>query len=305
MLADGVRFAPHYEPVSNSDHLPMTLSAMSGLGATVDTLLDFRASYSRRLHEWVPGRSVQHWQDGSGKPDAYPALMNYFRSRINEEGHEAILGEVLGVFLPGIAMDAFHPVIRLGYAVDFGSPDEIAAALAYMTIVHRDVPVSATPLDLAVMVDSQSEQGKVEFRSSRFGDCIVELLTNEIYPTGTASNLKELATVSLDVYQATRNFFALHLVTATQALRCCVPGGLQQLGIQSMTGALLASHLVLGSPRVQMRPLPAPTQLDPEHAYKYTWACLSEYRCYGDDRYLSEIEAFKQAGLVPSWVPTQ
>lgn len=287
----------------------MTLCAMSGLGASNGALKEFRDSYSKRLHLWKPDVIVHHWQDAIGKPDAYPSLLTYFRSRIDQEGRDVILEETLGVFLPGVAMDAFHPMIRMGYAVDFDSIDEITAALAYMTIVHRDVPVSAEPLDLAGAIGAQTRKGKVGLKASRFGESIHELIVKGLYPLGSGMDLRELATVSLDIYQATRNFFALHLVTVTQAIRCSVPERLRPLAVQSMTGALLASHLVLGSPEVRKKsrqePGLVPGQLDPEHACKYAWACLSEYRYYGDERYLSEIEILKRQGLLPDWVATR
>lgn len=283
----------------------MTLCAMSGLGASQIALDAFRESYSKRLHQWKPAIRVHRWQDSVGRPGAYASLMTYFRSRIDNEGREVVLEETLSVFLPGVAMDAFHPIIRLGYAVDFDSVDEIAAALAYMTIVHRVVPVSVEPLDLHGVLGRQAERGKVGFKEVRFGDSILELIEKGIYPTGSAKDLSELAVASLDIYQATRNFFALHLVTATQAIRCSVPEGLRPLAIRSMTGALLASHLVLGSPGPEREPRPVPKQLDPEHACKYAWACLSKHRYYGDQRYLSEIDAFKRQGLLPDWVSTR
>ena len=72
-----------------------------------------------------------------------------------------------------------------------------------------------------------------------------------------------------------------------------------------MTGAILAAHLALGSPALDALPeLDAPPALDPEHSYKYCWACLSEYRAYGDPAYLDEINRFKAAGLVPAWIST-
>ena len=92
-----------------------------------------------------------------------------------------------------------------------------------------------------------------------------------------------------------------HLVTATQALRCVLNDESGAVGNASMTGALLAVHLVLGSPKILDHTLPAPQQLDQEHSYKYVSACVSEYRCYEDEDYLSEIVLFKERGLVPDW----
>jgi len=69
-----------------------------------------------------------------------------------------------------------------------------------------------------------------------------------------------------------------------------------------LTGGLLAAHKVVGSPNFdQDNPMPMPNSLDQEHTYKYAWACLSEYRHYGDDRYIEEIKMLRESGLVPLW----
>ena len=67
-----------------------------------------------------------------------------------------------------------------------------------------------------------------------------------------------------------------------------------------LTGALLAAHLAVGSPSFK-DPQPVPRRLDREHAYKYAWACLSEYRHSGEVRYTEEIRALRHQGLIPGW----
>ena len=49
LLEEGIFFDPHYLPSMNSDHLPMTLCAMKGLGANDVQLQDFQGQYRQRL----------------------------------------------------------------------------------------------------------------------------------------------------------------------------------------------------------------------------------------------------------------
>ena len=306
LLEHGVQYAPHYLPAFNSDHLPMTLCAMSGLGASDQQLMEFREDYATRLHPLEVGERVNHWRDGIGQAAAYGALLNNFSERLNQISVAEQLSEVLPVFLPGIAMGAFHPIIRLGYAVDFDSHHEIAAALAYMTITHTYVPVdSGRPVDLSSLLLKQAKSPKVELQSGRFGASIIELVESGRYPQGCAKDLETIAQLTLQLFQATRNFFALHLVTGCQALRCVLDDQTMELGVASMTGAVLASHQVLGSPDLDPVVMAPSESLDQEHAYKYAWACLSEFRRYGDPEYLAEIERFRAVGLVPEWVMVQ
>jgi hypothetical protein len=302
LLLAGNHYAPFYRPSLNSDHLPMTLSAMRALGATDVQLDAYRDTYLERLHLWEEGAPVNHWRDGLGKMDAYPSLMQWFRENIDRSGAREVLDECLPVLLPAIPIAAFHPVIRLGYAMDFASTSEVTAALAYLTVEYKPLPVSMAVVDLEDGVRAQAKAGAVSFKSQRFGSAIMELFERGHYPVGTARDIEELARVSMALYQSTRNFFALHLVTASQALRCAVTDETRAIGVASMTGAILASHLVLASPEIAAEPVAVPDSLDTEHALKYVWACLSEYRHYGNEVYLQEANAFRDAGLVPKWV---
>lgn len=302
LLDDGVRFAPHYPPVWNSDHLPMTLSAMFGLGATEEQLKSFRQDYMSRLIPQAETKvPVTHWRTGLGSRRAYPALLDWFAQALREQPTEELVEAVLRETLPAISMDAFHPVIRLGFARQVESPSETAASLAYLVSTQREFPIGFEQIDLAGAVERQAAEGDLGVNTGRFSPSILSLLESRQYPVGTAGSLREVADVALSLYQSTRNFFALHLVTATQALRMAIPKSLEKEAISSMTGALLASHLVLGSPALTSEPLPAPSQLDPEHSFKYVWACWSEYEAYGNESYLDEIERFRMANLVPEW----
>ena len=104
------------------------------------------------------------------------------------------------------------------------------------------------------------------------------------YPTGCADSLADCARAALDVYLGTRDFFALHMVTATHASRLCLPFLDEKACLAALTGALLAAHLVVGSPDFG-KVLPVVSQGE-DHDLKYAWSCLSEYRAHGDARYL-------------------
>ena len=131
---------------------------------------------------------------------------------------------------------------------------------------------------------------------------ICELLDDDDYPAGRISEISEAASVALDLFRSTRNFFALHMVTATQAVRICSELIDKKLALAALTGGLLAAHQVVGSPDFDRdSPMPVNSRLDNEHNFKYAWACLSEYRYYRDDRYLEEIQGLRQNGLIPEW----
>ena len=300
LLEQGVRFDPHYLPSMNSNHLPMTLCAMQALGATDSLLQQFEAEYRLHLRKVSSNSLSGGWRGAVGKPGEYLGLMRYLRAQIDRTSINEVVKEYLPEFLPGLSLDAFHPIIRLGYAIDFESSAETAAALAYLITSYREVPFNQQHIvDLPVALTQQVDAGSQLFRQAQFNQRMTELLEIDSYPVGTAS-FEACANCALEIYMGTRNFFALHMVTATQATRICAQLVDPQLAMTCLTGAILAAHKAVGSPDFAV-PKPLDSSLDPEHSLKYAWACLSEFGAYGDTRYLDEVQACRDRGLIPPW----
>lgn len=324
LLEDGIRFDPHYLPSMNSDHMPMTICAMAGLGATHKQILAFTAGYSKLLRPVasvtttkvttnkfttkaiaLSGLSIDRWRNWIGVSEGYAELLEYFTKTINIQGIAATVAEYLPEFIDSIALEAFHPIIRLSYGINADSKAEVAASLAYLITTHRPVPIdSGQSCDLEKHLTTQAAVGKIIDMKS-FGGALVDLMTTDRYPSGCAQDFRICARMSLGVYQSTRNFFALHMVTATHAVRVCANYVDTSLALGALTRALLGAHLVVGSPDFDLSaPAPVPSRLDLPHAYKYLYVCLQEYQHSGDTRYLKEISDFKAMGLVPEWVRT-
>ena len=303
LLIDGIRYDPRYLPSRNADHMPMTLCAISGLGGHLDALLAYRDQYKKILHEIPSVSASADWRQNIGRNESYPSLLAWFTKQVTERGIEATVSEYLPEFIGSLAMEAFHPIIRLGYAIDFKSEAETAAALAYIVSSHKNVPVDVDhTIDIRSEMQAQVRVGPRSFKGTGFTRGICELLDENNYPVGRTADIGDAAITALDIFRSTRNFFALHMVTATQAVRICSEFIDKKLALAALTGGLLAAHQVVGSPDfVRDHSMPVNDRLSDEHTYKYAWACLSEYRHYGDNRYLEEIEGFRQSGLIPRW----
>lgn len=306
LLAEGVRYHPEYPPHGNSDHMPMTLCALYALGADAASLISYRDDYAGILHQIEPQPSLENWRQHRGNMQAYPALLSTMIERVEAQGIAASVSDVLPDLLPGMAVAAFHPLIRLGYGVSFNSPIEVAASLAYMAA--RDI---AVPVDLDKTVDLRAELNQQTFEpipkpDENFAKGLSVLLANGQYPTGRVLDMQSCASLSLDLYRSTRNFFALHMVTVTQAARVCAPYVDEAQLLAALTGSLLAAHRIVGSPDFDPDTLaPVPDKLDREHCYKYVYTCAVEYEAYADPRYLDEIKGFRQRGLVAPWAVAQ
>ena len=313
LLKEGTRYNPNYLPSMNSDHLPMSLSAMTALGAPDDVLIEYQAQYAERLHEaptsaFNPPAVTDTWQ-GHHDRERFAWLQMLLLKRFEQSTVEHTVAEVLATTLDGIAAEAFHPLIRLGYALEANHSPEIAAALAYMVSSYSPMPLDITPLDdlgftsLTSSLQRQSTTPAAPYQ--RFGVGLRELTSNERYPLGSARNLNECAHASLSVYRSTRNFFALHMVTATYAARVCsnyLDEVNQRRLLAALTGALLAAHQIVGSPAFDAdRPVDV-TEPDTEHLFKYLYVIKQEHALGHDPRYQDELSAFLEAGFTPTWL---
>ena len=176
LLTDGIQYDPRYLPSYNSDHLPMSLCALTGLGADFDTCLVYREGYIARLRKVRPGTPVSSWQEGLGRRECYASLLALLHARIVEQGIDAVASALLPTLIHGLPLDAFHPMIRLGYAIEFNSNAEAAAALAYLVSSHRKLSTHTdVKIDLAESLKQQSSEGLWEFKIASFSGKIVEL----------------------------------------------------------------------------------------------------------------------------------
>ena len=249
LLIEGIRYDPRYLPSRNADHMPMTLCAISGLGGNQDALLAYRDQYKKILHEICPVSARPDWRQGIGRNESYPSLLAWFSKQIAENGIQSTVSEYLPEFIGSLAMEAFHPIIRLGYAIDFKSEAETAAALAYIACSHKNVPINVYhTVDIRTEMFGQVKAGPRSFKETGFTRGIYELLDENCYPLGRTADISDAAIVALDVFRSTRNFFALHMVTVTQAVRICSELVDKNLALAALTGGLLAAHQVVGSP---------------------------------------------------------
>ncbi|MCB1646528.1 MAG: DUF4243 domain-containing protein [Pseudomonadales bacterium] len=304
LLKDSAGYHPEYPPDGNSDHLPMALLAMHSLGAPQTVLTAFRQSYSQRL---VPMTNPAD--------TAILRLNQEYQHEVEMLGIDQLVARRLPPLLSSLTRGAFHPLIRLGYGIEFDLPGEVAAALAYLHWLHNqaettglmpDVVPTLIPTreDLRDFLLAQVQRGAPELAGQRFDARLTALEQQGLMPGIQAENFDECARVALDVYLSTRNFFALHMVTATWAARQCAMLLEQpESCLAALSSGLAAAHLILGAPSFHPEQVQAaPAGLDEEHLFKYLFVCRQEYAGTGDQRYPAEFQRFAATGRVPDWL---
>lgn len=311
LLAGCRRHHPRYAGAL-SDHLPMALCALAALERPMEQIEAFHDRYATRLSALPPdSQPIDQWEDHIGKTSSYGDLLRYFLSSVEVRGIDAVVRAHLPQLVAGLSADAFHPLIRLAYGVDFGHPAEVAAGLAYLAAVHRPLPEPRwAPGDVPLMevLRINADDGDIKgfrFRERMFSPRMEELLaTASIAGPGAPETLTSMAALVVQLHLNTRDFFALHLVTACHALRLCLPFLDDVEGaIGHFQRAVVAAHAVIGAPDPMRRHLSDEAWLarmarDPEHVYKYGYTCRQELEHYGNPTYMEEFRRLERAGLL-------
>jgi len=258
-----------------SNHLPMTLTALWQLGAPADALEPQLQRAARRL---APLAAGSHEAE---------AARRYARE-IEREGLPAVLRAEMPGLLRAAETAAFHGLIRLAYALSAEHDGETAHALAAWstgrTSLGEDLPAGLGRRGTSIAAALEALRGRSELSfQPRAGTTITSDLqacaalpgfeaavSGPQAPGDDALTLDALAEASLAVYLASRDFTALHLVTACHAWRLVEPwSGLDEIEAcaarRGLWRAWLASWLSIG------RPVPDFTAVHAGHAGEADW----------------------------------
>ncbi|MFZ0408277.1 MAG: questin oxidase family protein [Cyanobium sp.] len=319
LLRAGVDFDPLY-PTRQlgplADHLPMALSALHAHGASNADLQRFRAAYARKL---VPVRVAgtgpislsDDWESALGCEPAYPALLAAFTKEISTHGRDAVLRRWLPRLVDALAVQALHSLIRVAVATTHPVDEELAAALAYWCTSYVAVPRPSgerregSVADLFAAVRTHPEGGARPLQESGFGARLIEFAGRPAFaeisgwrPPGM--DLAAMAHEAARVYLGTGDFFALHMVTGSHALRLLLLWMTEHEAVfDRWWQALAATYVIIGAPDYsrwcevsEAETLPEVGEVldaaiaslahdDPEHVVKLLWSAREEFLFYG------------------------
>lgn len=199
------QFAPQFDGYL-SDHLPMAALSMWHLRRPRWAIERWAAAYQQKL---------EPPQDGS-----YATACAAIDLQIARQGVAATVRDTLPPLLSGWVTDAFHPIIRLAFGMQFQVTSEVSAGLAYLSQLGPE------PL-LAQYAESAEHRAQLQwpaFQSTgpgTFSQKAREFLRSPAPPPVVygSETLSRYAQEALQVMLATEDFFALHLVTGLDAFR--------------------------------------------------------------------------------------
>jgi hypothetical protein len=288
----------------------MAYLAMHALGLGDDRIEHLAGRYSQRLVAIVPSPEAvteSTWIDHIGPQSSYAALRQFFGAQIEKQGWQATVTRFLPPLISGWIGDAFHATIRLGYGIEFQVPTEIASGLAYLAMMGNDPQLEAAARREPSTADANFYLTALRtLRDDRFSvgsfDDRVRLATHEsgLCPCAGASEevLRALSRSCLEVFAATREFFALHLVTGSHAFRVCSPYAGPDWG-QIYSVGIAVAYLAVGAPdfvpvRGGKAELPMEMLLGDtdEHDLKLAYTSLQQSEAFDDPTYRAVVARY-------------
>jgi Questin oxidase-like len=311
-----------------TNHLPMALVALHGMGASESRLCAYFEGYKPRLNS-KPAAALPitqaSWSSALGTHRRYSDHLAFFEDNVVQQGHELLLRTYLPALLEGVAGGAFHGVIRLAYAVEADDPLEVAAALAYFSDVF--LPVGAAtdrvgasePLEVMRQMRLSPTLSRRVREGSLIFDRLQEIASEPAFLefiSGVSCRdvtLQQLARAAILSYASTDDFTLLHVVTGCHALRVLSPylgvGQIPRFALPAICAAYLsvgtpAFHEPRGADRADDS---APDWTDifscalessDEHVIKLVYTCHQENHAYGSPLYRSAAAAKVGLGLL-------
>ncbi len=310
-----------------SNHLPMALGALLGLGASAGALRSFADRYAMRLppvhcRPADPIASPQNARAAFSQRDRYTDLLAFFSGEIGRDGAEKVQHDWLDRLLQAPASTAFHSLIRLAYGCRFDNAGEVASGLADLASQRRLLPPpDGTALPIAdalsrlfgarALFDTRWQQPPISQRltevvgSNAFKLACAPLAVQR---GDAAATLDALCVASIDEYLAGMSFTALHLVTACHALRVVLPAVADPpAALRAFWPAWAAALVVARStpsrpcaaggsaaawPALVERTLPG----NDDHVIKMVFTCKEEHERTRDPRYLRAAACLAATG---------
>ena len=299
-----------------TNHCPMALVALAGMGASPARLQEFFDMWEREYALSAPPVdtivSRHEWSRQLGNAAAFGALRLCFLDWIAEAGYVLVIAAVLEEVPFAPATQAFHALIRLAYGIEAAHPGEIASGLAALISSHLPIDarfdeartaenVEAGFDNVVRAIDDSVVQGNSITSRLRAVAGDVRFRQAVLAPPVTVSLLDDLARATINAYWRSPDFTVLHTVTATHAARILLaqlPDALAKQLLPGLWIALCAAYAtVRKAANVETESPDAVVDWDDvcrmavasndDHAIKLAYTCLCEDRRNPSPLYLA------------------
>jgi Questin oxidase-like len=315
-LLQAAHWDAEYGP-SLSSHLPMTLTALTRLGASDARVTAFAKTYAMRLHAappMVPWPAGDAWPGLLGRPSAWPMYRSFWRDWLPDEGATDVLAQALPTLMQGVGAAAFHGLLRVAYAITANHVDELADALAYWSCRWFACGQAGLAPQSARQESTATVLRRMNFQTElNDAPLIAEVMLHAaVHPNfvpaiapwrvDLQATLPELATLAAKYYVRSADFTVLHLVTSAHAMLVVLPwlrDASRLAALQHYAAAAAAAWATVPAPPKQptklthsVKAMPWPrviqqaVQQANDHTIKLVDSCRELERLLGGDVWL-------------------
>ncbi len=265
LLTDAEIYSPEYGG-GLCNHLPMALIALDQIGATPSRLNDYQRSHVKWLEKLAVPRSTftpGAWPFRKANHAAFAELRAEFQRRIAADGWESVLRATLPELAPGLSAAAFHGMIRTAMGVTARHEGEIASGLAYWGAHWQRLglpepetaPVADNVADLLARLRADDRFAAPADLPELIDDNLLAVSRlkgfSEVihWPDFERIGLRDLALAAAEIYAASGDFTALHLVTGAQAAAVLLPYvEAPRVLLPWLWQGMAAAYIVIGRP---------------------------------------------------------
>lgn len=299
-----------------SSHIPMVSYSLYELGVPFDEIEKYldktieRINISKEDLTKLYNIDDENFQEYLGVEDSLGSYYDYFSQKIDKSNYLEVIGEFLPKLIKGVAARAFHPLIRLSFAVRSENEEEVIKSLSYFasTFVPHQFDV------LPPKTENPLESLKILVESVKGEDCSGNLIADRIEKIYRLDGFKKNAftlkgndsevLLQLDIiinklFVETKNFTILHGVTSKEALKNLLPLVKDKENVlQNYWLAILAAYISIGAPEVNDLNIHIPENLpefkdiiesninsNNDHSIKLVNSCRIELEKSGDEVY--------------------
>jgi hypothetical protein len=310
----------------------MILTAMERLGASPDRLIAFAQTYrtANGLCALPPTRApltAENWTAALGQRAREADLRGLFSQEVARHGGGPTIAAHLPRLAPGIAGSAFHPLMRLAYAVMAKDDEDIGIALGYWAATYLPLDagsgspgVTTDPAEVlrrAALLPGLAEarpESDLVWHNMRAVARIPSFAGVADWLIIRDDTLDRMAAAALALFAGTMSFEALHAVTGCHWLRLLQPVAkdmspllrhfwvgiaalMPKMGFPEIPGAgqLDAWRSEPSPPWPEIKA--AAIASDDEHDHSLSFSAFEEWARTGDDLY--RVVAAKRLGLIP------
>ncbi len=298
-----------------ANHLPMALTALERMGGNGTIIKDFSSIYCSKLQPMrdISTDGFSGFEKHLGKREYFSNYLEFFKNELQINGIKHVLNTYLDKLFSGVAASAFHPLIRLAYALEIDSEQEVAISLAFWSSEYQfsgDIlsPNKSSAYTIFNKFKDRFKNfvphqgiiaGKI-FEMSRHPDFKMD----EIQPYKI--DLSIIALFAVKLYITSGDFILLHGVTASHALRIVLPfvmnqdHALRYFWIALIAGILISDFGEITESRLPEGGMSEKNRINKaiktilnskdDHTIKIVYSCWQEFLHYGYHEHISGME---------------